>query len=131
MGHERRRRRTPRGVPAEEAPSALDEAPLRRATEVNEALAWEFDRPSGRPLANPAIRRMEALGVEACALATVGLERARWVRLHVAEGLGLDAGGRPSDGPFDVALAVAWADGALTVLRAQALSRRGATSEGR
>jgi hypothetical protein len=63
----------------------LDQGELRRAAEVNEALAWEFHRPGGRPLVNPAIRRMEALGVEACALARIGLERARWVRLHVAE----------------------------------------------
>jgi hypothetical protein len=91
---------------------------------VNEALAWEFHRPGGRPFANPAIRRLEALGVEARALARIGLERARWVRLQVAEGLELQAGSSGNEDLVEVALAVAWADGALTVLRAEALSRQ-------
>jgi hypothetical protein len=74
---------------------------------------------------------MEALGVEARALARVGLERARWVRVHVAEEARLQEGGSRHDELFQIALAVAWADGALTVLRAQALSRQaGAGSAG-
>src|SRR5215218_8144304 len=132
MGHERRRSSAPRSAPGDESRGVLDERQLRRAAEVNEALAWEFHRPAGRPLTNPAIRRMEALGVEACALARVGLDRARWVRLHVAEGPGLQGSGSSHDDLVHIALAVAWADGALTVLRALALSRQaGAGPEGR
>jgi hypothetical protein len=110
----------------------LGERQLRRAAEVNEALAWEFHRPAGRPLANPAIRRMEALGVDAGALARIGLERARWVRLHMLEGLGRQRGDSGNEDLVQVALGVAWADGALTVLRALALSRQACPgSEGR
>jgi hypothetical protein len=110
----------------------LDEQLLRRAAEVNEALAWEFHRPARRPLANPAIRRMEALGVEACALARVALERASWIRLQAAEVSELMSSPAGSEDFGQVALAVAWADVALTVLRAQTLSfQASAGSEGR
>lgn len=128
MGHERRPSKTPRGGAGEESGAVVDEGQLRRAAEVNEALAWEFHREAGHPLCNPAIRRMEALGVEACALARVGLERARWVRLNVAEGAGLQEGGSGHEDLEQIALAVAWADGALTVLRAQALARQARTA---
>jgi hypothetical protein len=127
MGHERRRTSTG----PDPAGSALGERELRRAAEVNEALAWEFHRKAGGPLSNPAIRHMEAVGVEACALARVGLERARWVRLQVAEAAALEEGGSSRDDLMHIALAVAWADGALTVLRAQALSRQASAAPGR
>jgi hypothetical protein len=123
MGHERRPGSSRRGAAGDEAGGPLGEEQLRRAAEVNEALAWEFHRRAGGPLANPAIRRMEALGVEASALARVGLDRARWVRQHVAEGPEPQGGGSSHDDILHIALAVAWADGALTVLRALELSR--------
>src|SRR5215211_6062500 len=123
VGRERRRSGT--RPPGDKGPGVLDERLLRRAAEVNEALAWEFHRPVGQPRANPAIRRMEALGVEACALARVALERARWIHLDVAEEQAEPPRGRSGNEDLvRVALAVAWAYGALTVLRAQALSRQ-------
>lgn len=132
MGHGRRRSSRRRRGPGDQTAGVLDERQLRRAAEVNEALAWEFHRPAGRPLDNPAICRMEALGVEACALARVGLERAGWIRLHLPEESDLLRACSGNEDLGQVALAVAWADGALTVLRAQALSRQGiAGPEGR
>ena len=122
MGQGRRRRRS--GAPLGRAPDVLDEQLLRRAADVNEALAWEFHHVVGRALANPAIRRMESLGVDACSLARVGLERARRIRLHAVEEASCARGNPRSEELLEVVLAVAWADGVLTVLRAQALSRQ-------
>jgi hypothetical protein len=76
MGDELRRS-SARRASGGEATGVPDKHVLRRAAQVNEALAWEFHRPGERPLANPAIRQIEALGVEACGLAEVGLDARR------------------------------------------------------
>lgn len=101
----------------------LDEHLLRRAAEINEALAWEFHRPVGRALSNPAIRRMDALGVDACALAAVALERARWIHSQLLDAPSSAPSRSPGEDLDRIATAVAWADGALTALRAQTMSQ--------
>lgn len=111
---------------------SIDERLLARAAEINESVAGEFAERAGSPLENPLLERMAELGVETDAAVSVGLQRAHRVAFSMRNGRSpadadeLSREARdlsPADRAQVAALAVAWWDGVLTVLRARELER--------
>jgi hypothetical protein len=117
--------------PAAGRPS-IDEELLARAAEINEAVAGEFAETAVSPLGNPLIGCMAELGVETDAAVSVALQRAHGIAFYMrrkrmprdAAELSADARDLLEDERAQVAaLAIAWWDGVLTVLRARELDR--------
>jgi hypothetical protein len=111
---------------------SIDERLLARAAEINESVAGEFAERAASPLENPLLERMAELGVETDAAVSVGLQRAHRIAFCMRNGrtaadaneLSCEARDlSPADHAQVAALAVAWWDGVLTVLRARELER--------
>jgi hypothetical protein len=66
-------------TPGREGPR-IDEEPLARAAEINEAVAGELAKKAVSPRDNPVIGRMADLGVETDAAVSVALQRAHRMR---------------------------------------------------
>src|SRR4051812_5404794 len=111
----------------------IEEELLVRATEINECVAGEFAERAASPLENLILGRMAELGVETDAAVSVALQRAQRIAFYMrhariprdSEELSGEARELSAEDRAQVAaLAVAWWDGALTVLRALELERR-------
>src|SRR4051794_17389267 len=112
---------------------SIDEQLLARAAAINESVAAEFADTVACPLENPLLAHMEGLGVETNAAVSVALQRAHRIAFHMRRGrsprdsdeVTSDAEALSAEERAQVAaLAVAWWDGVLTVLRAGDLERR-------
>src|SRR4051812_36250956 len=118
--------------PPRSAYPSIDEQLLARAAEINESVAGEFAERAASPLENPLLERMAELGVETDAAVSVGLQRAHRIAFSMRHGRTPDDAAElsgeardlsPDDRAQVAALAVAWWDGVLTVLRARELER--------
>ena len=126
-------RRKPATDPPRAPGQSIDEELLSRAAEINESIAGEFAERAVSPIENPILQRMAELGVDTDAAVSVALQRAHRVAFYMRRGrtprdrdeLDTEARGLSADERAQVAaLAVAWWDGVLTVLRASDLERR-------
>lgn len=132
MPEPRRHNNTPR-----EPVRRFDEPILARAAEINEAVASEFAEGAVSPMANALLVLMAELGVETEAAVSVALQRAHRIAFYMRHGRASQEGEEISSEARELsaadrdqvaALAVAWWDGVLTVLRACELERRDRTS---